>query len=199
MKKPTRPSADKTRIAILKAATVIFAKYGFYGASTSSIAKTAKTNESLIFHHFVNKKILWEAVRQDISAKFYKQYVTSYDLNSGLKSFLTAVVTAKFTFLKNNPNVYKIMHWQRFITDPKMLQTTQNEHTKLWYSMLDNLQRKGKIRDDYGIDMISLLISSTIHGAFHVQQFINKHESINKKQHEYLKMVVDCLYNTLKK
>jgi len=76
---------------------------------------------------------------------------------------------------------------------------TQNEYKDKWYDLLKNLQQQGKIRDDYSVEMIALLIRNTIHGAFDVALFTKQQSNICEKQKEYLKLVVDCLYNVLKK
>jgi AcrR family transcriptional regulator len=194
----TRPSADKTRAAILKAATALFAEHGYSGVSTNDIARTSKISQSLLYHHFKNKEGLWEAVRQDISAKFYQQHTITYDPHLDLKTFLTNTVITRFNFLKNNPNIFKIIYWQRFITKTQKSQMTQNEYKDKWYDLLKNLQQQGKIRDDYSVEMIALLIRNTIHGAFDVALFTKQRSNICEKQKEYLKLVVDCLYSVLK-
>lgn len=195
----TRSSADKTRAAILKAATALFAEYGYSGVSTNDIARTSKISQSLLYHHFKNKEGLWEAVRQDISAKFYQKYTITYDPHMDLKTFLTNTVITRFNFLKNNPNIFKIIYWQRFITKTQKLQVIQNEYKDKWYDLLKNLQQQGKIRDDYSVEMIALLIRNMIHSAFDVALFTKQQSNIQKKQKEYLKLIVDCLYSVLKK
>mgnify|MGYP002789645991 CR=1 FL=1 len=62
----TRPSADPTRAAIINAARHCFAQKGFAGSSISYIAKQAEINQSLIYHHFGNKRDLWIAVKVQI-------------------------------------------------------------------------------------------------------------------------------------
>lgn len=199
MHKLIRASADKTRAAILKAATLLFAERGFSGVSTNDIAHASKISQSLLYHHFKNKEGLWDAVREDISARFYHQHVVTYDPKLDLKTFLTSIVTTRFNFLKNNPNVYKIIYWQRFITKTQKLQSTQNKYTNKWYELLKNMQQQEKISDNYSVEMIALLIRNSIHGAFDVALFAQQQSNIGKLQKEYLKLVIDSLYNVLKK
>lgn len=194
----TRPSADKTRAAILKAATALFAEHGYFGVSTNDIAHVSKISQSLLYHHFKNKEGLWEAVRKDISAKFYHQHIIKYDPQLDLRAFITSIVTTRFNFLKSNSDVYKIIYWQRFITKTKKLQLTQNEYTEKWYDLLNNMQQSGKICKDYSVEMIALLIRNAIHGAFDVALFAKQQSNICKKQKEYLNLVIECLYNVLK-
>jgi AcrR family transcriptional regulator len=66
LKPKAQPRADKTRRLILKAAIVLFSRHGYAGTKILAIAKKARVNHSLIFHHFENKKSLWVAAKQQI-------------------------------------------------------------------------------------------------------------------------------------
>ena len=55
---------SKTKEIILEAALAVFIEKGFAGASISQIAKAAKINQSLIYHHFASKEDLWVCVKK---------------------------------------------------------------------------------------------------------------------------------------
>ncbi len=55
-------SSEQTKLAIIKAATVEFAKHGFEGSSLRNIAKGAGTTHGLIRHHFGSKDDVFYAV-----------------------------------------------------------------------------------------------------------------------------------------
>jgi AcrR family transcriptional regulator len=59
---PRKRDGERTRAAILKAATREFSTHGFSGARTERIAALAKCNIRLLYHHFGNKKALYMAV-----------------------------------------------------------------------------------------------------------------------------------------
>lgn len=50
------PKLTKKQIAILEAATDLFAEKGYAGTSTSEIANKAEVAEGTIFKHFKSKK-----------------------------------------------------------------------------------------------------------------------------------------------
>jgi len=55
-------TSEQTKLAIIKAATVEFAKHGFEGSSLRNIAKRAGTTHGLIRHHFGSKDDVFYAV-----------------------------------------------------------------------------------------------------------------------------------------
>ena len=62
-----RLTAAGRRAAILAAARTIFAKLGFHGASTASIAAAADCSEPLVYKLFPTKQALFAAVIEDSS------------------------------------------------------------------------------------------------------------------------------------
>ncbi len=62
---PRRRSAEERRHQILDAALALFARHGYDGTSTKSIAREAGITEGLIFHYFAGKAdLLVEAAKQ---------------------------------------------------------------------------------------------------------------------------------------
>src|SRR5690242_1513259 len=57
----TRMPAEHRRAQILEAATELFARQGFQGATTREIAQRAGINEAIIFRHFPSKEQLYAA------------------------------------------------------------------------------------------------------------------------------------------
>lgn len=61
--RPARASTDteQTKERLLKAATHLFARYGYDGVSTGDIAKAADFTQSMVHYHFGSKDQLWRA------------------------------------------------------------------------------------------------------------------------------------------
>ena len=57
---------ERSRRAILKAATSEFCAHGFTGARTERIAKASRTNIRMIYHYFGNKEGLYLAVLESV-------------------------------------------------------------------------------------------------------------------------------------
>ena len=75
---PARKRAPtRTKEAILRAATELFAQRGFDGVSLDDIATLSRTNRSLILYYFATKEDLWKsaalAVVEDFNAKMKKR------------------------------------------------------------------------------------------------------------------------------
>ena len=196
MKSPIRPSADKTRKAILRTAEKLFAKKGFSGTSINDIADTIRINKSLIYHHFVNKEGLWKEVRLSIA----KEYEASsglefFPLKKDLKSFLKQVIYSRYDFLQKNPNVLRIMHWQRLEPQPQKFQTSK--FNQLWRDSICELQNKGAIRSDLDPDMVTLFILGAFRSVFEeASGFFRKEKPTQQKK--YLDFIITNLYRALK-
>jgi AcrR family transcriptional regulator len=54
--------AEQTRAALIAAAAAAFAEHGFIAASIAQIAADARVTKGAVYHHFADKKDLFEAV-----------------------------------------------------------------------------------------------------------------------------------------
>lgn len=193
----TRPSADKTRKVILKAAEKLFAQKGFSGASISEIAKNAKINQSLIYHHFRNKEGLWKEVKLAISARYYETY-NPVDLatKQDLKKFLRHFVNNRFAYLQKNPCVLRILLWQRLESKKKQLHIGITKYHQQWYEAIRIMQQQKKISADLEPNMVTLFIFTTMLGVFEESSIVFQ-ENKAQQQQEYLDFIVDKLYISL--
>jgi AcrR family transcriptional regulator len=62
MNNPARLTGDERRIAIVQAATQVFANNGFHGTTTRELAKAAGVSEALLYKHFPSKESLFSAM-----------------------------------------------------------------------------------------------------------------------------------------
>ena len=60
---------ERTRQAILEAATVEFTRHGFSGASVNEVAARARVNKRMLYHYFGNKEALFLAVLEHAYAR----------------------------------------------------------------------------------------------------------------------------------
>ena len=65
---PTAVRGEGTRVALVAAATRVFAHYGYDGASSRALAAEAGVNQALISYHFGGKRGLYLAVFERIAA-----------------------------------------------------------------------------------------------------------------------------------
>ena len=67
---PSRTQAERlaaTRAALLREARAIFAAAGYEAAATEEIVKRAKVTRGALYHHFRDKRDLFEAVVEEVS------------------------------------------------------------------------------------------------------------------------------------
>lgn len=190
----TRKIADETRQKIIQSAAALFAKHGFGATSMQSIANKAQVNQALLYHHFSNKKNLWQRSKvyllQSATAK-QKPIHT----NVGLHQLLTQIIEQRFTLYKNN-NIMRMMLWQQLEPNPEGLISPQHSSTIEWGKAFTIMQQKNLMRKDIKLNFILCWISSSITGViFGHQVFFNQ---ANNKKHEYIEMLIDFFYEALK-
>lgn len=159
-----RPSADVTRSAILKAARKHFVKKGFAATSISTIAKTAKVNQSLIYHHFTNKENLWISVKLTAKETMdgYKKVGLQDCLNQDTaREFIAQLIQFRFDIFDQNPDIRRMIDWQFMETTPEKL--VGLAHIKDIKNRIEQFQEMGEITDKYPSDLlISLILNAPL-------------------------------------
>lgn len=161
--KPTlnqRREGDKTRTAILKAATKLFARQGFAATPTALIAKTAKVNEALIFHHFGNKTELWKKVKADITER--SQLSPVNPTPTSLQDFLNEAIDQRLQLHERQPQLHRIRQWQRLEDLKGQLIAPNPLAPDNWIPAIQYLQARGKIRQALSPDFIVLWLSASV-------------------------------------
>ncbi|MFD1451835.1 TetR/AcrR family transcriptional regulator [Oceanobacillus sojae] len=109
------PKLTKKQIAILEAATDLFAEKGYAGTSTSEIANKAEVAEGTIFKHFKSKKGLLLAIVSPMMVKLVAPMIKN-DLNKVLdqefeyiQDFIRALIENRKEFIHNNLPMLKIL------------------------------------------------------------------------------------------
>lgn len=163
MPRPTRPSADQTRQKILDFAKQVFLRKGFDGAFIKDIAKEAKVNTNLIFHHFTNKETLWHKVKasileQDIGAPDYDR--------SSAKAFFISLLDYRFTLYSRHPDLVKLIQWQQLTENESALIGTDSSSPNHWIDIIRHFQKQGEIKKDINPEQIMLFIIFSTHAPF---------------------------------
>ncbi|MBP2079921.1 TetR/AcrR family transcriptional regulator [Oceanobacillus polygoni] len=105
----------KKQIAILEAATDLFAEKGYAGTSTSEIANKANVAEGTIFKHFKSKKGLLLSIVSPMMVKLIAPMVKN-DMNKVLdqdferfQDFIRAMIENRKVFIKKNLPLLRIL------------------------------------------------------------------------------------------
>lgn len=161
--RPKRPSADKTRDKILHAAKKWFLAKGFEATYIKDIAKTARVNTNLIFHHFADKETLWCTVK---SAILKQEFTTpSYDYRSAV-AFFTSILEYRFALYHNHPDLAKLIQWQQLTENESVLIGTDKNSPNAWLDGIRHFQSHGKIRKDIAAEHIMLFIIFSSYAPF---------------------------------
>ncbi len=196
---PTRPSADTTRAAIIAAARQRFAEKGFAGTSISTIAKTAKVNQSLIYHHFGSKQDLWIAVKVHILDDYHASQDMTWDRLLTLENsadFIAEMIRYRFGLFDRYPDALRIIEWQYLEPDPYELSTYSPGKLALTIEHISNFQKQKKIKDSHSPELILSMLLAVPLGYFRSYRDL----SANKTPTELKKLranYIDLCINTM--
>lgn len=196
MIKSPQQRADKTRETILAAARKLFVEYGFEGTSIGLIAKLAKVNHSLIFHHFGNKHRLWSAVKMSIVEENNAKRILMPPADQPLRNFLTKLIKSSVSFYQDNPDIMRMIGWQRLEQkESKKFAATFSKQAAIWIDAFKAYQTKGEINPKLPPEFIVTMILSILSSAVGDPMVFIKDP---KKFRAYLRFCVDRLMVMLK-
>ena len=102
---------EATRQALLDAAETVFLEKGFGDTALSEIARRARITKSLIHHYFGSKEALWREVKQRRFDHYAKDQLAMLTNAEPVAELLRNSVKLYFRFLKNNPEIVRILAW----------------------------------------------------------------------------------------
>lgn len=194
MARPKKENHETAEL-ILKSAREIFLEKGFAGASINDIADTANIHKSLIYHHFGSKENLWRAVKEHIIEKSTNAPVSSINFPCiSLRVFVESFVTFRFKLYAKNPEMVKMMAWQKLETKSHTFAGVTNPKLTDIEVEIERLQKAGQIRRDLKPDMVGYMISSMASNGFMDRVAFLK---TKKGQDEYLRVIIESLVKIL--
>ena len=104
-----RTQADRlaaTRAALLKAARTIFAEQGYEAAATEEIVRRAKVTRGALYHHFEDKRSLFDAVASEVAREIAEKIDAMTPMDDPLKALI--VGTGAFLDACLDPAVRRI-------------------------------------------------------------------------------------------
>ncbi|RZL44502.1 MAG: TetR family transcriptional regulator, partial [Variovorax sp.] len=103
-------AAQATRKAILKAATKVFAKYGYDGGSVEKISKAAKSYDRMIYYYFGSKEGLFIAVLEEMyRAMDDAESAIALDADKPVET-LKAVIRFVHGYYRKNPEFVTLLN-----------------------------------------------------------------------------------------
>ncbi len=155
------PRADATRERIVRAARKLFVKEGFSKISVEKIAKRAKINHSLIYHHFGGKDALWDAVKANIVAEAERKQALIPSTELPWPTFLRELMQRSIDFYRDNPDIVALINFQR-MAGKAANQDIENisQSAQSWLVAIEHYQQQGDISSKYTSAEVSCFIFS---------------------------------------
>ncbi len=150
----------------------------------------AKINQSLIFHHFENKENLWKTVK--ISFLENTPQETCYE-NLNLKEFLEKIIFARYHFYKNNPDIIRIMLWQKMEPKRKQLSGISSMSPNNWLIEIQKRQLHGSISKKIKAEYIVMMITGFLDAVL----FPGGPQLSLEQEKEYMEKCGESLYKIL--
>ena len=180
---------------ILQAAQEIFLAKGFDGSSINEIADKAKINKSLIYHHFFSKENLWKAVKTSLLQSYAGQDLSQIDFPmDSFKNFLKSFVTLRFKFYDDNPEIVRLISWQRLENNKKNIEGLQNKKFTSIVPQIQEFQQRGEIRSELDPEMIEYFIMTTASMAFMDYPTFFEGQKASENKEKFLELVVENLF-----
>jgi TetR/AcrR family transcriptional regulator, upper aerobic nicotinate degradation pathway regulator len=164
-------AAQATRESILRAATKVFAKYGYDGGSVEKISKAAKSYDRMIYYYFGSKEGLYLAVLEEAYSGIRRAEAT-LDLETlPPEKALSTIVGFTFDYYNKHPEFVRLVMNENIMDGAHMARS--KTISKLNVTVIDAMRRivsrgqKARLfRRD--IDPIELHMSISALGIFNV-------------------------------
>ena len=109
-KPPASRARDSTRNKILKAATRIFARYGYDGGSVEKISKSAKSVDRMIYYYFGSKEGLFIEVMENAYRRMNDAELKLKLSNSKPVEGLYEVIGFVLSYYRKNPEFITLLN-----------------------------------------------------------------------------------------
>ena len=168
---PALRNADRTRAAILAAATTEFATHGLGGARVDRIAVAAGTNKRMLYYYYGDKEGLYlavlEAAYERIRSDEQRLNLADLEPEAGMRALCAFtwqyfVAHPEFMSLLNTEN----LHRARYLRRSTKVRALNSPLVAMLSGLLERGSRRGVFRSD--VDAVQLYISLAALGYFYL-------------------------------
>lgn len=156
-------SADKHR-KILKAATKIFAKKGFFNARISDIAKEAEVADGTIYLYFNNKFDILISIFEHEIGKLTEQIKELLGKESDPRKMLEIFIEKHLKEMKKNKNLAEVIHIELRQTN-KFIRDYRNNKFSEYIDIVADIIKKGQEESCFRGDMSPDIAKRAVFGA----------------------------------
>jgi len=168
-------AAQTTRDNILRAATKVFARYGYEGGSVEKISHSAKSFDRMIYYYFGSKEGLFIEVLEDMYRRMNDaELKLTLDIGQPVES-LKEVINFVVTYYSKNPEFITLLntenlHRGKHISKSARAREYSSPAIAIIQQLLESGASKGVFRRDISARNVYLLIAAT--GYFYIS---NRH------------------------
>ena len=159
-------AAQATRDSILRAATKVFARYGYDGGSVEKISKAAGSYDRMIYYYFGSKEGLFIAVLEGIYRRMDDAEAALHLDASRPVEALAAVIRFVLGYYRKNPEFVTLLntenlHKGRHIAKSLRAREYSSRAIAIIQELLESGVAQGLFRKDVAARDLYLLIAST--------------------------------------
>jgi TetR/AcrR family fatty acid metabolism transcriptional regulator len=156
-------TADK-HAKIIRAATKVFAKKGFFNARISDIAKEAKVADGTIYLYFNNKYDMLLSVFEEKIGKLVEQITAQLENETDPRRMLELYIVNHLREMKKNKNLAEVIQIELRQTN-KMIKDYRNNKFSEYLNIISNIIREGQKQKVFRQDILPGIAKRAIFGA----------------------------------
>jgi len=200
-------SAQATKEKILRAATKVFAKYGYDGGSVEKISRAAKSYDRMIYYYFGSKEGLFIAVIEEMYRKMNEAELALTLNVEKPEAALQAVIGFVLGYYRANPEFVTLLntenlHKGRHIAKSSRARDYSSPAVNIIAQILEHGVQQRKFRADLNARDIYLLIAAT--GYFYMSNrhtlsvFLGERLDTAEQFTHWERFVVDTVFRTVR-
>lgn len=156
-------TADK-HSKIIRAATKVFAKKGFFNARISDIAKEAKVADGTIYLYFNNKYDMLLSVFEEKIGKLVELITSQLEKEDDPKRMLEIFISTHLREMKKNKNLAEVIQIELRQTN-KMIRDYRNNKFSEYLNIISTIIKKGQAQKVFRQDILPGIAKRAIFGA----------------------------------
>jgi len=156
-------TADKHN-KIIRAATKVFAKKGFFNARISDVAKEAKVADGTIYLYFNNKYDILLSVFEQKIGKLIEQVTEQLEKEDDPRRMLEIFIVNHLREMKKNKNLAEVIQIELRQTN-KVIKDYRNNKFSEYLNIISSIIRQGQSKKVFREDILPGIAKRAIFGA----------------------------------
>jgi TetR/AcrR family fatty acid metabolism transcriptional regulator len=156
-------TADK-HSKIIRAATKVFAKKGFFNARISDIAKEAKVADGTIYLYFNNKYDMLLSVFEEKIGKLVEQINSQLEKEDDPRRMLEIFIANHLREMKKNKNLAEVIQIELRQTN-KIIRDYRNNKFSEYLNIISTIIKRGQTMNVFRKDILPGIAKRAIFGA----------------------------------